>query len=187
MITEALKSISLRGRIVYAIMCAEKYASTKFPSNAWKLVFKPFWEICESETWDEWSDKVLEYIPEILLEFDSYESSDFDYLPKSEYEQIRKLFKTTNKNVNTILYNIRKIELAYSYSSISGIGKESLDIIEEIVKILEKEKIELPDPQRVAFSKFSEKNGWGEPFDGKGLSIILKIKNDKLLEQMVLD
>lgn len=174
MITNVLKSISIRGRIVYAIMCAEKYISTKYPSNAWKLVFKPFWEICESETWDEWSDKVLEYIPEILLEFDNYESSDFEYLPKSEYEQIKKLYKNTDKNVNTILYNIRRIELAYSYSSISGIGKESLDIIEEIVKILEKEKIKLPDPQQVAFSKFTEKNGWGEPFDGKNLSVILE-------------
>lgn len=50
----------------------------------------------------------------------------------------------------TKLYNIRRIELAYSYSTISGIGKEILDIIEEIVKILQKEKIGLLDPQQVA-------------------------------------
>lgn len=42
-----------------------------------------------------------------------------------------------------------------------------------MLAILEKEKVELPNPKAVSFSKFSERDGWGNDFDGKGLSRII--------------
>lgn len=36
-----------------------------------------------------------------------------------------------------------------------------------------KNKIELPDPKFVEFSKFCERDGWGEHFGGSKLSLIL--------------
>ena len=66
-----------------------------------------------------------------------------------------------------------KISMVYSYTVIPGIGRESIKLVEEAIKILKENGIELPDPDTVSFSRFSEKDGWGEPFDGKRLSIIL--------------
>lgn len=42
----------------------------------------------------------------------------------------------------------------------------------KVVSILENSEISIPDPEKVAFSSFSEKNGWGERFQGGYLSII---------------
>ena len=46
--------------------------------------------------------------------------------------------------------------------------------------MLEDKKIELPNPQLVAFSKFSEDDGWGKAFDGTKLSIVLKESGEPL-------
>ena len=67
-----------------------------------------------------------------------------------------------------------KIAMVYSYTSIPGKGKESIDLIKKSIKILEENDIKLPDPKKIEFSSFDEKNGWGNNFDGTYLSIILK-------------
>ena len=54
-----------------------------------------------------------------------------------------------------------------------GDGQESLSIIEHAEAILLSQDIELPDYTKVLFSKTSERNGWGNDFDGSYLSIIL--------------
>lgn len=169
-----LKDVSLTGRIAYAIMCVEKYVTAKFPDERWKLVFDPFWEICQSREWDTWANKALEYIPEFLLEFADYESSNFEFISKDDYLKLKELYTRIDTDVvNGLLKRIRDIEEFYCYSSIDGIGQESLDYIGEIVSTLEREKIDLPDPELVSFSKFSAEDGWGSPFDGTKLSIVL--------------
>lgn len=94
------------GRIAYAIMCAEIYAKTKYPTKNWQIVFEKFWEITNSNDWDFWASKTIEILPKCILE--------------------------------------------------------------------KKNNISLPDLRLVTFSKFSERDGFGEPFDGKKLSIFLK-------------
>jgi hypothetical protein len=54
-----------------------------------------------------------------------------------------------------------------------GDGHESLAIIDRAETILINQNIELPDYSKVLFSKSSERNGWGNNFDGSRLSIIL--------------
>ena len=67
-----------------------------------------------------------------------------------------------------------EIAMIYSYTSIPGKGKESINLVKKSIKILEDNGIEPPDPKEVEFSSFKEKNGWGNSFDGSELSVILK-------------
>lgn len=54
-----------------------------------------------------------------------------------------------------------------------GKGTESYEYIEEAESMLQKYGIPLPDHTKVAFSSIKEFCGWGNPFDGTCLSIIL--------------
>jgi len=42
-----------------------------------------------------------------------------------------------------------------------------------MLAILEDEEVDPPKPEAVSFSKFSERDGWGDDFDGKELSRII--------------
>lgn len=49
------------------------------------------------------------------------------------------------------------ISMVYSYTEIPRVGKESIDLVNKAIKILNKAHIELPPIDEVARSSFSEK------------------------------
>ena len=141
--SEKLKQVSLLGRIAYAIMCAEKVAVEKYPNKDWKTVFEAFWKACNCEALDVWSWEVMEYIPKYLFEFNDYESADFEYIDKDKYLKLVEIYKGVDDSLNQILLAIRNIEEEYAYLSIPEYGKISLEYIDEILAILEKNNIHL--------------------------------------------
>ena len=170
--TKPFQTISMAGRIACGILCAENYAKAMYPHKDWSPLFEITWSITSSASWDDWADRYIEVIPEYLFEFDSYEASDFEYLTKPDYETLVALQKNTSTDWNAILKKIYEIEELYAYSTIPNHGKESLVLLEEIASILSKASVELPPINTVSFSHFSERNGWGNPFDGRKLSSI---------------
>ena len=170
--TEIFKSISITGRLAYIILCAEQYCKTKFTEKDFTPLFSKAWEVTNS-MFDEWDYRFMEIIPEYLFEFDSYEESDFEYLSFDEYVIFADLLRDTDDALNRILLALHETVELYAYSDIPRYGKESVEIVAKVITELENAGITFPDPQCIAFSKFDENDGWGEPFDGKHLSIIL--------------
>ncbi len=164
--------ISLSGRIAYTIMCAERYALAKYPEKNWKPLFTWMWK-CTSDYFDEWYYRFMEILPEYLYEFDNYKDAQFEYLSEQDYNYYSDFLKDIDKNMKKLMVIPTKIAMVYSYMSIPEEGKESIKLVCSAAKILKDNNIELPDPTAVSFSKFTEKNGWGNPFDGKKLSIII--------------
>ena len=168
-----LKEVSLIGRIAYAIMCAEKFAIEKYPTKNWSMIFKPFWQVANFKAVDEWAWLIMEYMPKYLFEFENFKDAEFEYIDESTFYKLRNIYEGVDDSLNQILLAIRAIEEEYAYSNIPGCGEISLEYLDEIITILKNNNIEPPDLDTVLFSKFSERNGWGNPFDGTKLSIIL--------------
>lgn len=166
-------TISMIGRFAYSVMCAEKYALEKYPNKDWKPLFKWMWQ-GTSDYFDEWYYHFMEILPEYLYEFDNFEDAGFDYLTKEDYDYYVDFLKDIDKNMEKLLVIPTQISMVYSYTSIPGKGKESIDLVNKAIKILEDNNIEVPDPKQIEFSSFAEKNGWGNSFDGTKLSIVLK-------------
>jgi len=164
--------VSMIGRAAYSIMCAERYALAKYPDKDWKPLFLWMWR-CTSDYFDEWYYHFMEILPEYLYEFDNYKDAQFDYLTEEDYNYYAALLKDIDKNMEELIVIPTRIAMVYSYMPIPGKGKESIKLVNDALTILKKNSIGLPDPATVAFSRFSEKNGWGEPFDGSQLSIII--------------
>ena len=138
-------NISMIGRFAYAVMCAEKYALAKYPEKDWRPLFSWMWQ-GTSDYFDEWYYRFMEILPEYLYEFNSYKDADFEYLSEEDYNYYSEFLKDIDENMETLLVIPTKISDS---------------------------DIDLPEIKDVAFSSFEEKNGWGEPFDGTKLSIIL--------------
>lgn len=168
-------NISLRGRMAFAIMCCERYLLYKYPEKNWEVLFKHLWEITSIELFDEWLSQINEILPECLLEFSDYESSDFSILTKSEYEEFKNLYQGIKQDVNTIIKMIWNLinDIAYSEISDASNNKSNQKDMIKIIQILEKENIEIPDIKAVEFSSFTECDGNGNQFDGTNLSSIL--------------
>ena len=169
-----LQNVSIVGRIAYGIMCAEEYLIQKYPNKDWTIVFKDFWEITSLDLWDDWLEEVIEIIPEFLFEFDSYKASGFDYLSEEKYSELKELYNGTNEDVNRILYMLYDLVRNSAYSSMKENGGESLYHLEQIISFLKEEGVRLPDARLVQKFPFSEKNGWGNSFDGTKLSKVIK-------------
>lgn len=167
------KDISVRGRIAYGTMCAENYILAKRPEQNWSPVFKRIWSFSDAEYWDDWHDTMVDILPECLLEFPDFASSDFEVLAEQDYEEIKPLYEAMPEHWGDILNSIFAMEEAYAYSTITGSGKESIVALENIIRILESEGIDLPNIDTVSFSLFSEEKGWGMRFDCKPLSKII--------------
>lgn len=165
-------NISMNGRMAYGILCIEAYLIAKYPSDNWAPLSKLMWEVT-STYWDEWANSFIEVIPEYLFEKSNYEESDFDFLTKEAYSDYVSLLKDKSPVLNALLMKLRDIEEIYCYSSIPKKGEEASQIVIDICDILENEGVSVPDISLVAFSAFDEKNGWGNPFDGTTLSLIL--------------
>lgn len=167
-----VENISMNGRMAYGILCVESYLKSRFPDDNWTALSELMWE-ATSSYWDKWDNKFIEVIPEYLFEKASYAESAFDCLTEAEYNSYVELLKGKPSTVNDLLMKLHELQEVYCYTNIPGKGDEATQIVLDICEILMREGIEIPSVSLVAFSTFSEKNGWGEQFDGRKLSFIL--------------
>ena len=170
--TSDFSNISMNGRMAYSILCVEKVLVAKYPDDDWSVLSKEMWK-ATSTYWDEWGNRFIEIIPEYLFEFDTYEESDFEGITKDEYDYFVNLLKGRSDVLNQLLLKLYELQEVYCYTSIPGNGPKASEIVLDICNTLEQNSISLPDISTVAFSNFSEKDGWGYDFDGESISIIL--------------
>ena len=170
---DQFKAISVRGRMAYGAMCAEEYILNTRPEQNWLPIFKKIWDFNAVEYWDDWHDEMIDILPECFLEFQNYETSDFQVLTQEEYEAIKPLYEPIPKHWETIIKSIFSMEEAYAYSTISGNGQESLKALNTIIEILKSLNIKLPDFEMIQSCSFTDKKGWGKRFDCKPMSKIL--------------
>ena len=175
-----LTPVSMTGRMAYIVMCIEKYLIIKYPDRDWRTLSKVLWK-STSMNWGDWAELYSNYIPDVILQYDAYDSDEFaDYIDENTFSFIKALYSgitSGNENdptdiVNTLLNLPHEMAMVYEGTTI-GDGRECLSIIEHAEAILLSQDIELPDYTKVLFSKTSERNDWGNDFDGSYLSIIL--------------
>lgn len=174
-------SVSMNGRMAYVIMCVEAFLVSKHPKKDWTPVSKIMWR-ATSENWGDWPEEYSSIIPDVILQYETYNEEDLgSSITKDDFVILMDLYSGITEGVeddpsDDVNYMLNKpYEMAMIYEGTAiGDGKESIRIIEESENILKKNNIPLPDYSKVLFSSSNELNGWGNDFDGTGLSIILK-------------
>ena len=178
--TNQLDQVSMNGRMAYLIMCIERFLTGKYPDRDWSDVARKMW-LATSMNWADWSDLYSCMIPDVLFQYSDYSTEDFTgSLTLEEYHELMALYSGITEGIENDptdqlnwMLNL-PLEMAMIYEgTVIGDGSESMAILAEAEKVLKANHLMTPDPDKVMFSRFSERNGWGDDFDGKFLSIIL--------------
>ncbi len=170
----------MNGRMAYTIMCVEAFLKTRYPEKDWTFVSEIMWK-ATSTNWGDWLEEYSTIIPDVLLQYDEYDSKELEgCLTRNEFAALKELYSNITSGIeddpsDEVNYMLNKpYELAMVYEgTVIGDGHESFDIISSTEAVLKKYDIPLPDYRKVLFCSSEEKNGWGNDFDGKYLSIIL--------------
>ena len=164
------KTISIRGRIAYGIMCAESYALSMYPDRDWRPLFQVLWSISRDDVyWDEWASAVIDRLPDMVL---SDDPRDWEETDPEVLEQCRALYQGMPEAFNRIISSIVDIEEADAYTVVEGHGAAALEGLQDVIDVMRAEGVELPDPLPIASMAF-EGDGRGGPFDARPLSRIL--------------
>ena len=79
----------------------------------------------------------------------------------------------TDYELNTIMHRIYDVAMEYAYTVVELDHTETKEYLLEISGILKNNSIELPDVSIIPKYEWDDTHGWGKPFDGRYLSIIL--------------
>lgn len=168
-----LSNLSIRGRVVYLIMCFENYVLAQYPNRDWQDVSEMMWKICDSSDYiDNSAYRYMEIIPEYLYEFDSYNDAEFDYLSEDEYRTFTAVVPADDKNIEVLMHSIYSVAMEYAYAGIPFGAPDTLPYIRNVESVMNTAKIDLPDLSKINMLVDTE-HWWGMPFDGRYLSIIL--------------
>lgn len=175
-----LNSVSMNGRMAYTIMCVEAFLKARYPEKDWGFVSEKMWR-ATSTNWGDWPVEYSTIIPDVFLQYDEYNREELgDCLTEETFNGLKKLYSDITEGleddpsdeVNFMLNKPYEMAMIYE-GTVIGDGQESFDIITSAETVLKEHDIPLPDYRKVLFSSRDEKNGWGNDFDGRYLSIIL--------------
>lgn len=168
-----INEISIRGRVAYLIMCAESYIVAKYPNRDWSPVVESMWKICDKSDYiDNSAYRYLEIIPECLYDRESFSVSKFDYLSETEYNTFISLIPKDDEDLNCLMHSIYDVAIEYAYCGIPKGAPDTIPYIEDVEQILHDSGLALPDVSLLS-GYVDPEDWWGDPFDGRYLSIIL--------------
>ena len=167
------KNISMTGRYAYALLCIEKLFVEKFPQKDFSKVFEFFWKGTEEPNWDKMSEFARDLTNDALFDSSIFDEDNFFIINEQDFEFYYKLFDDMRDISNACFSSLFDFLTVYENASIPGFGKESIDSLFQIINLLEKHNVKLPDIEKISFSTFNERNGWGNNFNGGLLSLIL--------------
>lgn len=167
-------NISMNGRLAYQLMCLESYLVGKYSDRDFTKLMSFLWQVTSDMWWNEFADYVMDLTPSALFEYNSYDKQEWLILSKEQYNELTPLLKDLDDEVSDLFGLLREQAYVYEGTIVPTNTKESIAIIFQTIEILENNNIKLPDIAKVQFSTIDQFNGWGDKFDGKKLSIILK-------------
>ena len=104
--------VSMTGRFAYAVMCAERYAVSKYPDKDWKRLFGEMWK-GTSEYSDTWYYKFSYITPEAIYEFDYYKAEAFPNLPEKDFHYYAEFYRDIDDNMKRLIEIPCEIPMVY--------------------------------------------------------------------------
>ena len=143
------------------------------PNENYKRLFKKLRSGTTEPNRDELSSFVMDLTNDSLYSSSCFIEENFSTLSKEEFNYYYNMFIGIEMISDACFNNLFDFLTVYESTPLVNNGKESINFLLNIVAILEKYNVALPNLSDVEFSSFYQRNGWGDYFDGHKLSIIL--------------
>ena len=165
------KRVSVRGRMAYLLRIFENMLFfLKCEKEEWSWILEKLWQYTNIEYLDDWMYEIAEYMPVSVMEDNM---NDIEYISKNELKKLKILYANSPREVNEmliILYELGTIDL---YSKLQDGSPNTLIKLREGIDIAMKMGVKLPDESEFEKYRYTDGNGWGEPFDGSEISLYL--------------
>ena len=162
------------GRVVYAIMCTERFLLAMYPARDFRPLARKMWALVDGSGYlDEGAYALIEVVPECLLEPENYSAGDFEHLTESEYVQFCALMQGLSDEVNILLNQVYDIAMAYCYTREEPELADTLPPLRRVRDVLMTNRIPMPDLAALASFREQGNNSGRKLFDCKYLSVLL--------------
>jgi len=156
-------NISIRARFAFTVLCLENAIKMLNQKNSlWELVLANVWSLTSMKFVDEWLYKISRIMPSSILE-DDYE--DNDEISYSQYNELKTLYLKTPQIIFDIMEYIFECGTVDLYGKVVDNSPKTLKILDDLVILMEENKIPLPDIKLLEKYPFSENEGWGREFE----------------------
>ncbi len=158
---EKIKQISIRARVAFGILCLENALDNLELKSNWQKVLEVLWIQTDIEYVDEWLYIVSKIMPDCILE-DNYE--DNKIISLQDYNTLKLLYSSSPKYILELIEFVFEIGTIELYGKIMDYSEKTTQMVLEIIRIMEINKINYPELK--LFDKYSilENNGWGRRF-----------------------
>jgi len=156
------KTISIRGRVAFGILCLESafQNENKLNNQAVKYLLDHLWEFTASSELDEWLHKMEIITPDFLV-LSNYEDAS-EIMNKAEYKGLINLYSSLPEYLVLLIEQTIWIGISNIYENTGDFSKRSLDALNVVLISSIKNNLEIPSFNQVSFSKFKQFNGWGK-------------------------
>ena len=174
------EGVSLRGRFAYATLCFEAKLLAIDPDADWTSLMQILWEFADGLIpWDTWIDHVAGTLPSTFEEcpnFSSYRLAGYS-LEESEYAELNALVSKLDDGGKSMLEDLFEMAQICEGTNAKHAIKASGDCFMSICTRLSDCEAGFPSFEEIAFLPDTENGGYGRPFNGTMVSLILEPRN----------
>lgn len=159
-----IKNLSIRARVAFGILCLERILKHfQFDLIKWNILLNELWKYTNSNV-GKWHEIISEMTPFSINEQVDFELKGCEYINKEKHDDLQKLYIDVNNDILKVIDLIFEIGTRDLYSSISNNSQDTIKYLQEIILVLEKNDIELPNIKQLQKFSILENNGWGREF-----------------------
>lgn len=157
------KTISITGRLAFAIKCLEQYIKEQKLESTWlDRLIDVLWDFTTSEDLGKWDKKISNLDPNNIIDtHPDNKASDYDFLTASEFNELKTYYAGISEALSLLIDLTMDIGTSNLYG---GTGEYSKYTLESTVRVywFAKENIDkIPDINKFKISPYSEDRGWG--------------------------
>ncbi|MFH7015146.1 hypothetical protein [Flavobacterium sp. FlaQc-47] len=160
--------ISTRGRVAFSINCLENSINCqnlRISNDCEKLLLQQLWHFT-SDNIALWELQIKELIPFVVSEEVDYLIKDYNYFSKKVHDILQNYYKQCNKYVLDIIdliYELGKTNVFVNIDS-NDLKEATLPLLQEIIDLMMKNNMSLPNIKLFEKFSISENNGLGREF-----------------------
>lgn len=152
------ENISIRGRYIYGYLCLIRYISEKKFQTLPNKLLNDIEDFVSSGQLDSWHESIEEVLPTIILN-NTYESGYYEIIEYNYYIELLEYYTSLNNECLTLIDNLLYIGINNLYGQFKS--ELTLNYLEDIIIIMKKNQIELPQVNHIFSLTIDQKNGWG--------------------------
>jgi hypothetical protein len=158
---EEIKSISIRARVAFIILCIENAIDTFEEKKEWDIVLSILWKQSSLEYVDEWLYICSYIMPDSILK-DEYEENDT--ISIEDYKRIKLLYTQSPKYIFDLLECVFECGTIELYGRIVDNSEKTVQSVLNAIEIMKENHIRIPAVEMLKKYSITENDGWGRIF-----------------------